>query len=310
MLRYRNLTLLLAERSNLMRTWLLMLTVAGSLLLSPLQAAGAVAGPTPILRMATTTSTENSGLLARLLPVYERSHGVIIHVIAVGTGKALALGRRGDVDVLMVHARDAELAFVDAGYGVDRQEFMYNDFLLVGPSADPAAIRGGDDVAAALRAIYDSAAVFVSRGDDSGTHKRELSLWKTVGVGPGGEGYREVGQGMGRALQMADEMQAYTLIDRGTWLALKDKVSLVPMIEGDRELRNVYGVIAINPQRYRNTHYAAAVHFIDWLQGREATDIIAGYRIDGQPLFTPLAPPARLATPATSPAKAAADGNS
>jgi tungstate transport system substrate-binding protein len=264
------------------------------------------------LRMATTTSTENSGLLARLLPVYERANGISIHVIAVGTGKALEMGRRGDVDVLMVHARNAELEFVDGGYGIDRREFMYNDFLLVGPAADPAGIRGGKDVAAALRAIRSSGATFVSRGDDSGTHKRELSLWKIAGIQAGGDGYREVGQGMGRTLQMADEMQGYTLIDRGTWLASKDKVSLLPVVEGGKDLRNVYGVIAINPARYSDANYAAARQFIEWLQGRQATDIIAGYRIDGQQLFTPLAAPEQLAVPveAPIPATAGPDGNS
>ena len=276
-----------------------LIAVLSLLLIAPLQAA-------ETLRLATTTSTENSGLLARLLPVYERANEVSIHVIAVGTGKALELGRRGDVDVLMVHARNAELAFVDGGYGVDRREFMYNDFLLVGPASDPAGIRGGEDVAAALRAIRSSGATFVSRGDDSGTHKRELLLWEHAGVSAGGDGYREVGQGMGRSLQMADEMQGYTLVDRGTWLAYRGKVALVAVVEGGNDLRNTYGVIAINPQRYSDSNYAAASHFIDWLQGREATDIIAGYRIDGQQLFTPLAAPQQLAEPVA----AGADGNS
>ena len=271
------------------------------------------------LRMATTTSTENSGLLERLLPVYERANDISIHVIAVGTGKALEMGRRGDVDVLMVHARSAELEFIDGGYGIDRREFMYNDFLVVGPAGDPAGIRGGKDVAAALRAIRSSSAIFVSRGDDSGTHKRELSLWKIAGVDVsvdgGGDGYREVGQGMGRTLQMADEMQGYTLIDRGTWLASKEQVSLQPVVEGGKDLRNVYGVIAVNPARYSDANYAAARQFIDWLQGRQATDIIAGYRIDGQQLFTPLAAPEQLAVPATPaetvmPATTGPDGNS
>ena len=280
-----------------MRT--LSIAVLSLLLTAPLQAA-------ETLRLATTTSTENSGLLARLLPVYERASGVSIHVIAVGTGKALELGRRGDVDVLMVHARNAELAFVDGGYGVERREFMYNDFLLVGPASDPAGILGGKDVAAALRAIRAHGAIFVSRGDDSGTHKRELLLWQHAGLSVAGDGYREVGQGMGRTLQMADEMQGYTLIDRGTWLALRDKVALVAVVEGGKDLRNVYGVIAINPQRYRDTNFTAASHFIDWLQGSQATDIIAGYRIDGQQLFTPLAAPQQLAAPVA----ARADGNS
>lgn len=293
-----------------MRTLSLILSAILALLLTPLQASEADSASAQTLRMATTTSTENSGLLARLLPVYERATGVTVHVIAVGTGKALELGRRGDVDVLMVHARNAELAFVDQGYGIDRHEFMYNDFLLVGPADDPAAIRGGHDVAAALRAIRNSDALFVSRGDDSGTHKRELSLWKAAGVAPGGNGYREVGQGMGRTLQMADEMQAYTLIDRGTWLASRDRVSLLPVVEGGQDLRNVYGVIAINPQRYSDANYAVAASFIEWLQGREATDVIAGYRIGGQQLFTPMPSPAQLAAPVTGTAHAASDGSS
>jgi len=249
------------------------------------------------LRLATTTSTENSGLLARLLPPFEQANHVTIHVIAVGTGKALELGRRGDVDVLMVHAKKSELAFVAGGYGVDREEFMYNDFLIVGPADDPAGIGGGGDPLSALLTIAEHNALFVSRGDDSGTHKRELSLWRSAAAQSKGAGYREVGQGMGRTLQLADEMGAYTLVDRGTWLALRDKLQLRPMVEGAATLRNVYGVIAVNPARFPDTQYGLARRFIDWLRGEQALGIIAGYQLDGQPLFHPILPPQRLAAP-------------
>lgn len=258
-------------------------------LLLSVMSLSAPAGP-QLLRLATTTSTENSGLLARLLPPFEQANKLRIQVIAVGTGKALKLGRQGDVDVVMVHARKAELAFVEAGFGVDRREFMFNDFLIVGPADDPAGIAAGSDPLQALRAIADSNALFVSRGDDSGTHKRELSLWRASAGDSKGNGYREVGQGMGRTLQIADEMGAYTLVDRGTWLAWKGRLRLLPMVEGGDRLRNVYGVIALNPERFKDINYAAAKRFIDWLQSPAASAIIDGYSIGGQGLFHSLSP--------------------
>ncbi len=182
-----------------------------------------------VVRMATTTSTENSGLFAVIQPAFEQALNIKVHVIAVGTGKALELGRRGDVDVVLVHARAAEEAFVAAGYGVKRHEIMYNDFIIVGPEDDPAGVRGMQDAGKAMARIAAAAATFVSRGDDSGTHKKELSIWQQAGIEPQGGWYRQLGQGMGKTLQIAGEMQACTLVDRGTWLAYRANTPLVQL---------------------------------------------------------------------------------
>lgn len=240
------------------------------------------------LRLATTTSTDNSGLLGYLLPAFEKRSGAAVHVIAVGTGKALRIASAGDVDAVMVHARPAEERFVAAGYGVDRREIMYNDFIMVGPSGDPANIAGVTSVAEALRRIADSRSRFVSRGDDSGTHKKELALWQLSGVAPAGEWYLEAGQGMGKVLQMASELDAYTLTDRGTWLAYRGKLALAILVQGDPPLFNPYGVIAVNPKRHPHVNYEGAVAFIDWLSSSEGQGMIARYAVDGQVLFHPL----------------------
>lgn len=244
-----------------------------------------------LLRLATTTSTDNSGLLAILLPPFEKSTGIQVHVIAVGTGKALRLAREGDVDVVLVHARKAEDKLVSDGYGVNRRDVMYNDFVIVGPDSDPAGIRGMNDAVAALAKIQASGSIFVSRGDDSGTNKKELQLWQAAKLTPGGDWYREAGQGMGKVLQMTGELGAYTLTDRGTWLAMQSKLPLKVLVSGDPRLFNPYGVIAVNPARYRDTNYRGAMRLIGWLTSVEGQKIIADFKINDQPLFIPTAVP-------------------
>jgi tungstate transport system substrate-binding protein len=242
-----------------------------------------------VLRLATTTSTENSGLLAVLLPPFEKSTNVKVHVIAVGTGKALRLAREGDVDVVLVHARQAEDKLVNDGFGVNRRDVMYNDFVIVGPADDPAGIGGMSDAVAALRAIQASGSIFVSRGDDSGTHKKERQLWDAARLTPAGEQYREAGQGMGKVLQMAAELGGYTLTDRGTWLAMRARLPLKLLAAGDARMFNPYGVIAVNPDRYRDINYRDAMGLIAWLTSVEGQKIIADFTINDQPLFIPTA---------------------
>ena len=238
------------------------------------------------LRLATTTSTENSGLLDMLHPVFEQMSGLKVDIIAVGTGKALKLGENGDVDLVMVHARAAEDAFVAAGFGVNRRDVMHNDFIILGPAADPAGVKGLD-AAGACTKIAAARAAFVSRGDDSGTHKKELALWAGAGLQPAGGWYKEAGQGMGAVITMAENLQAYTLADRGTYLAMVDKISLQVLVEGDRELFNPYGVIAVNPERHPHVKYRDAMQYIDWITSPEAQELIGGYRRNGQVLFHP-----------------------
>jgi tungstate transport system substrate-binding protein len=263
--------------------------------------AGAVLAPVhadpKVIRLATTTSTDNSGLLAYLLPAFEHSSGYKVHVIAVGTGKALRMGQDGDVDVVMVHARAAEDKFMAAGYGVNRRDLMYNDFVIVGPRNDPAGIAKTKDAAAALARIAAQHAAFVSRGDDSGTHKKEQQLWKAAGIAPAGSWYRPIGQGMEQALQIASELQGYTLADRGTWLALRKKLDLDILLQGNAQLFNPYGVIAVNPARYPDVNYQGAMAFIDWLTSPAGQNTIAAFRIDGQNLFFPSAVQAQRAPP-------------
>jgi len=237
------------------------------------------------LRLATTTSTENSGLLAYLLPPFEKANDCHIDVIAVGTGKALKLGQTGDVDVVLVHARSKEDKFVAAGYGVGRRDVMYNDFVVLGPKADPAGIAGGKDATEAVLKIARSGATFVSRGDDSGTHTREKQLWKAAGIKPQGDWYLEAGRGMGEVITMADERQGYTLSDRGTYLAYRDKTSLKVLTEGDKRLFNPYGVMMVNPSKHPHVKVELAQKFIDFLTSAEAKKLITGYRRGGEQLF-------------------------
>jgi tungstate transport system substrate-binding protein len=239
------------------------------------------------LKMATTTSTDDSGLLKFLLPKYEARCGCKVRYTAVGTGNAIKLGENGDVDVLMVHARAAEDKFVAEGYGVNRRDLMYNDFVIVGPQSDPAKVRGMKDVLAALKKIKDSGATFVSRGDDSGTNKKELELWKAAGVDPKGPHYLSIGQGMGQTLTLTGEKQAYTLADRATYATYKARTGLEIVVEGAKQLLNPYGVIAVNPKRYPAVNYDGAMAFIDWLTSDEGQKAIAEFRPKGAQLFFP-----------------------
>lgn len=245
-----------------------------------------------IMRLATTTSTQNSGLLDSILPRFEKQYGYQVHVIAVGTGKALKMGQNGDVDVLMVHAPNAEKKFIKSGYGIRRYEFMYNDFILVGPENDPAMLNSAKTVKQAMSQISVHKALFISRGDDSGTHKKELTLWDNPKNLAQKEWYREAGQGMGKVLQMANELNAYTLTDRGTWLSQKSankNFTLEIVFEGDPALFNPYGVIALNPKRFPELNHKAAQKFIDWLISPEGQQLIGAYRVNNTQLFTPSA---------------------
>ncbi len=244
------------------------------------------------LRVATTTSTANSGLLDDLFARYRARNGVTVQYVAVGTGAALRIGQQGDADLVMVHDREAEDRFVAAGHGVGRRDLMYNDFVIVGEARDPARIRGAADAAQALRQIREAGAAFVSRGDQSGTHMRELQLWRAAGVEPKWDGYYlSIGQGMGTALVMAFEKRGYTLTDRGTYLAYRGRVALQVLVEGDARLHNPYGVIAVNPERHPRVNHAGALQLIAWLTSEEGRAAIAAFRVDGEQLFFP-APPA------------------
>ncbi|MET0053129.1 MAG: substrate-binding domain-containing protein [Candidatus Thiodiazotropha sp.] len=243
--------------------------------------------PNKTIRLATTTSTDNSGLLNDLLPKFTEDTGYQVHVIAVGTGKALRMGQDGDVDVVLVHARPAEDKFVAEGYGDKRYGVMYNDFVIVGPASDPAGIAGANSAAEALGRIAKSQSTFVSRGDDSGTHKKERSLWKSAGIQPEGSWYREAGQGMGKVLQIASEMDGYTLTDRGTWLAYQDKLPLRIAFEGDPVMFNPYGIIAVNPQRHPDTNYEGARALIGWMISPTGQKLIGDFKIGKNTLFPP-----------------------
>ena len=239
------------------------------------------------LKMATTTSTENSGLLDVLLPPFEKANSVKVDVIAVGTGKALKLGRNGDVDIVFVHARPAEDKFVAAGYGVDRRDVMHNDFIIIGPKSDPDKLKDAESAIDAFRRLARGKAEFISRGDDSGTNKKEKAIWKAAGITPKGKWYVEAGQGMGAVLQMAYQKKAYTLTDRGTYLAMKDKIDLAILSQGDKILFNPYGIIAVNPEKHPDVNYKTAKKFIQYVTSPEGQKIIAGFKKGGLQLFYP-----------------------
>jgi tungstate transport system substrate-binding protein len=240
--------------------------------------------------VASTTSTRDSGLFDYLLPLFTAKTGIEVRVVAQGTGQALDTGRRGDADVLFVHAKPQEEKFVADEYGVGRHDVMYNDFVLLGPPDDPAGIAGTRDIAAALRAIKDKQVPFVSRGDRSGTHQAELALWKAAGIdiaAERGPWYRAIGQGMGAALNTAAAMNAYVLSDRGTFIAFKNHDALKIAVEGDRRLFNQYGIMLVNPVKFPNVNKELGRAFIDWVVSPEGQDAIAGFRIGGQQLFFP-----------------------
>jgi tungstate transport system substrate-binding protein len=240
--------------------------------------------------LASTTSTQDSGLFNHILPKFKTKTGIDVKVVAQGTGQALDTARRGDADVVFVHAKSAEEKFLSEGFGVKRYPVMYNDFFLIGPAGDPAGIKGSRDIVAALKAIKDKAAPFISRGDRSGTHIAEIALWKTAGIDieqDKGAWYKAIGQGMGAALNTASASNAYVLTDRGTWLAFKNRGELVIAVEGDKRLFNQYGVMLVNPAKHPTVKKELGQQFVDWLVSPEGQRAIAGYKINGEQLFYP-----------------------
>ena len=264
--------------------WVRLCAASWLLLVAPMAVA-----QEPFITVASTTSTEESGLFGYLLPAFTKESGIQVRVVAVGTGQALKIGERGDCDVVFVHDRPAELTFIERGFGIDRQD-MYNDFILVGPEADPAHVDGGKDIVAAFRKIAETKAPFVARGDDSGTSKAEMRLWKEAGIDPktaGAGWYRDTGSGMGPTLNTAAAMDGYTLSDRGTWLSFKNKQDLTVVVEGDRRLFNQYGVMLVNPQKHPHVKRDLGEKFIDWLISPDGQRTIAGFKINGTQLFFP-----------------------
>ena len=267
------------------RALLAALTASVLLLAGPL-----VRAEETFITLASTTSTENSGLFAHLLPLFEEDSGIKVRVVAVGTGQALAIARNGDADLLLVHHRPSEAAFVAEGYGTERRDVMYNDFVLIGPAADPAGVAGTGEVTAALARIAAQELPFASRGDDSGTHKKEAALWQAAGIDPGeasGGWYRETGSGMGATLNTAVAMEAYVLSDRATWIAFQNKGEHRVVLEGDPRLFNQYGVVPVSPARHPHVKAEAAQAFVDWLTSATGQAAIAAYRRDGRQLFFP-----------------------
>jgi len=243
------------------------------------------------LRLSTTTSTDQSGLLRVVLPPFEERFHVKVDVIAVGSGKALKLAENGDVDVVLSHAPELEEAFVKAGYGVNRRSVMYNDFIIVGPADDPAQLRAASSAADSLKKLAAAQATFISRGDESGTHQKEKDIWKAAGITPSGAWYVSAGQGMGEVLLMANERKAYTLSDRGTYLTYKQRSDLAIVSQGDPALFNPYTITAVNPARQPHTRYIEAMELIAWLTSVEGQNLIAGYQQEGEVLFHPTAVP-------------------
>ena len=251
---------------------------------------GPAAAQEKFITVASTTSTEQSGLFGYLLPIFEKDTGIKVRVVALGTGQALDLARRGDADVVFVHDQPAEEKFVAEGFGVKRMPVMYNDFVIVGPKSDPAKVGGGKDVLEALRKIAASQSTFVSRGDKSGTHAAELRYWKDAGVdldAKKGPWYKDTGSGMGPTLNTASSMNGYTLTDRGTWLSFKNRGDLVVLVEGDQRLFNQYGVMLVNPAKHPHVKKELGQQFVDWVVSPQGQAAIAGYKIGGEQLFFP-----------------------
>ena len=259
-----------------------------AVLLALLVVTAPAAADTRELRLVTTTTTDNSGLIAYLVPAFEAEHGYDVKVIAVGTGRALELLARGDVDIALTHSRQLELEFVAAGRAVEHHPVMFNDFVIVGPPTDPAGIAKARDIESVFRALARGLAPFLSRGDRSGTHVRERELWAAIDVEPAGGWYRETGQGMGRTLQMAGELDAYTLSDRGTWLAFHARLPLALLFQGSDKLFNQYSVLSANPALHPHMNAAGAQALNAWLRSPRAKQLIRDFRIDGQSLFVPV----------------------
>jgi tungstate transport system substrate-binding protein len=252
--------------------------------------AGPVLAQDKSIVVSSTTSTTDSGLFNHILPIFKKKTGIDVKVVSQGTGQALDTGRRGDSDVVFVHAKAQEEKFVAEGFGVKRSPVMYNDFVLIGPKSDPAKVRGQKDITAALKAIQGKAAPFISRGDKSGTHSAELNLWKVAGVDIAkdkGDWYKEIGQGMGAALNTASASGGYVLSDRATWINFKNRGDLEIVVEGDQRLFNQYGVMLVNPEKHKHVKKAEGQAFIDWLVSPEGQKAIADYKINGQQLFFP-----------------------
>ena len=250
-------------------------------LLAPLAASN------EFITLASTTSTENSGLYDALLPAFKKATGIDVRVIAVGTGQALKIAERGDADALLVHHRPSEDRFIAQGFGIDRRDIMYNDFVILGPRHDPADIKHSKTALEAFRQIAELKPIFISRGDESGTHKKERELWGMAGITPQGEWYRDVGRGMGGALNIATAQEAYILSDRGTWLSFNNQKELTILFEGDPPLRNPYGLILVNPKRHPHVKYESALRFANWLTSQEGQAIIKNFRVENEPLFFP-----------------------
>ncbi len=272
----------------------IMIRALGTLTVAALVALGLAASPAlaqdKSIIVQSTTSTANSGLFDDILPMFTDKTGITVHVVAVGTGQAIKNAANGDGDVLMVHAKGAEEKFVADGFGVERFDVMYNDFVIVGPAADPAGIKDASNVTDAMQKIAAAEAPFASRGDDSGTHKKEQTLWKDAGIdveSASGQWYRETGSGMGATLNTAVGMGAYALTDRGTWISFKNRGDLEIVYEGDENLFNQYGVILVNPEKHGHVKAEEGQAFIDWILGEEGQDAIASYVLDGQQLFFP-----------------------
>jgi tungstate transport system substrate-binding protein len=264
--------------------WAAIVALALALLAAPTHAAER------FITVASTTSTQNSGLFGHILPLFTKKTGIEVRVVAVGTGQAIKIAERGDADLLFVHHKASEEKFVAAGFGVKRLEVMYNDYIVVGPKADPAKVAGLKDTAQAYTKIAGAKAPFASRGDDSGTHKAELALWKKAGIDvkkDGGSWYRSTGSGMGATLNTAAGMNAYALADRGTWISFKNKGDLKILVEGDPALFNQYGVILVNPTRHKHIKAKDGQAFVDWLISREGQAAIASFNLHGEQLFFP-----------------------
>jgi len=263
---------------------------AAALMAAMVLVSGSIAAQDDFITVASTTSTENSGLFEELLPIFTEKTGIEVRVVAVGTGQAIRLAEKGDADVLFVHHKPSEEKFVEQGYGVERFDVMYNDFVIVGPSSDPAGIKDMKDVAEALQAIKDAGQPFASRGDDSGTHKKELGLWQAAGLDASSfdaAWYRETGSGMGATLNTASGMNAYAMSDRATWLNFGNKGDLEILVEGDERLFNQYGIILVNPEKYSHIKAEMGQAFIDWVLSEAGQEVIGRYQIKGQQAFFP-----------------------